>query len=82
MCGGQEKLVFLVFLAGSLNFCHAATAAFKTYCLYDDKTCDEDWQPFDNMFATLVGYDLPKGNPWATDSIEDPGLRKQVKRED
>jgi len=28
--------------------------------------------------SALVGYDLPTGNPYASDFIEDPGLRKQI----
>ncbi len=51
-------------------------SGLKTYCLGNEKTCDEFWAPFDNMFAALVGYDLPKGNPFATDTIEDPGITK------
>ena len=27
---------------------------------------------------TLVGYDLPMGNPFSSEFIEDPGLRKQI----
>jgi len=45
----------------------------KSYCLGSEDTCDEFWTPFENMAAALVGYDLPRGNPFATDSIEDPG---------
>ena len=34
--------------------------------------------PYYVFLSFLSGYDLPKGNPFATNSIEDPGLRKQI----
>ena len=44
---------------------------------FSDK-CDNTWTPIDNLEAALVGYDLPSGNPFASDFIEDPGLKKQI----
>eukprot|EP00095_Tigriopus_kingsejongensis_P005914 maker-scaffold392_size185621-snap-gene-0.24 protein:Tk05914 transcript:maker-scaffold392_size185621-snap-gene-0.24-mRNA-1 annotation:"PREDICTED: uncharacterized protein LOC100215110" len=57
---------------------HSTQAGLKPYCLLTETDCDENWTPFSNMASALVGYDLPKGNPFATHSIEDPGLRKQI----
>ena len=59
-------LPFLLFI-GNID------CTLKSYCLAEDDDCDEDWVPFENMASALVGYDLPKGNPFATNSIEDPG---------
>ena len=53
-------------------------ATLKTYCKKSDSTCDTTWTPVDNLEAALVGYDLPSGNPFASNFIEDPGLRKQI----
>ena len=36
------------------------------------------WEPLPNLRSALVGYDLPTGNPYASDFIEDPGLKKQI----
>ena len=44
---------------------------------FSDK-CDNTWTPIENLEAALVGYDLPSGNPFASDFIEDPGLKKQI----
>ena len=52
-------------------------ASIKTYCKDGDE-CDDTWTPIDNLEAALVGYDLPSGNPFASDFIEDPGLKKQI----
>lgn len=68
---------FLAVLA-MVKVSQASYGSLKSYCLVEDDECDEDWTPFENMASTLVGYDLPKGNPFATTSIEDPGLRKQI----
>ncbi len=66
----SQLLLLLLFLPlPSLS----GNSGLRTYCLGNEKDCDEFWAPFDNMFSALVGYDLPKGNPFATDSIEDPG---------
>ena len=64
------RLTLLLLLAILASEC---SATLKSYCLAEDDDCDEDWVPFENMASALVGYDLPKGNPFATDSIEDPG---------
>jgi hypothetical protein len=57
----------------------SASTGLKTYCLTaKDPECDDEWQPFANMASALAGYDLPRGNPFATTAIDDPGLRKQV----
>ena len=55
-----------------------ANATLKTYCKKSDSKCDTTWTPVDNLEAALVGYDLPSGNPFASNFIEDPGLRKQI----
>ena len=48
----------------------------KTFCVKPaDSECDVGWTPIPNLGAGLVGYDLPTGNPFADDFIEDPGLR-------
>lgn len=52
--------------------------SIKTYCKTSDNTCDDFWTPLSNLEASLVGYDLPTGNPFASNFIEDPGLRKQI----
>ena len=54
------------------------STSLKTYCQKSDSTCDTTWTPVDNLEAALVGYDLPSGNPFASNFIEDPGLRKQI----
>jgi hypothetical protein len=36
------------------------------------------WEPLPNLRSALVGYDLPTGNPYASNFIEDPGLKKQI----
>lgn len=72
----KTKLMVLFFLL--LLSIDSSQSALKSYCGFKEKTCNEDWTPFSNMGAVLVGYDLPKGNPFSTSSIEDPGLRKQV----
>ena len=61
-----------------LTFTTHLQATLKTYCKKSDSTCDTTWTPVDNLEAALVGYDLPSGNPFASNFIEDPGLRKQI----
>ena len=69
----------LVFATVLVSLSSSSSSSLKTYCIYsEDKDCDENWTPFPGMTSALSGYDLPKGNPWAGDAIEDPGLRKQV----
>jgi len=50
-------------------------STLKTQCKKDKTDCDENWTA---ATAALVGYDLPTGNPFASEFIEDPGLRKQI----
>lgn len=73
----HQNAFFGLLLALAL-FLHGVQGGLKTYCLANENDCDENWTPFPNMASALVGYDLPKGNPFATHSIEDPGLRKQI----
>ena len=40
--------------------------------------CDAEWTPIPNLGSALVGYDLPTGNPFSDDFIEDPGLRQKI----
>ncbi len=56
----------------------SASGSLKTFCLKSDNECDTSWAPIENMESALVGYDLPTGNPFASEFIEDPGLRKQI----
>ena len=55
-----------------------SVGGLKTFCKKSDSSCDATWAPLDNLEASLVGYDLPTGNPYASLFIEDPGLRKQI----
>jgi hypothetical protein len=51
----------------------------KNFCVKPtDSDCDIGWTPIPNLGAALVGYDLPTGNPFADDFIEDPGLRQAL----
>lgn len=61
-----------------LTFTTPLEATLKTYCKKSDSKCDTTWTPVDNLEAALVGYDLPSGNPFASNFIEDPGLRKHI----
>ena len=61
-----------------LTFTTPLEATLKTYCKKSDSKCDTTWTPVDNLEAALVGYDLPSGNHFASNFIEDPGLRKQI----
>ena len=63
--------------------CFAATqvrlsseTTLKSFCSKNsDSECDVGWTPIPNLGAALVGYDLPTGNPFSDNFIEDPGLR-------
>ncbi len=57
-----------------------ALAGMKTYCSYEDgdDSCDSEWTPFPNLASALVGYDLSKGDPFASGTLEDPGLRRRI----
>jgi hypothetical protein len=57
---------------------HSSQSSLKTFCLKSEADCDSSWSPIENIDAALVGYDLPTANPFASDFIEDPGLRKQI----
>lgn len=65
----------LIILLASLK---CIQCSLKTYCLDSESDCDVTWTPVENLEAALVGYDLPTGNPFASDFIEDPGLKKQI----
>ncbi len=68
-------LLYLLFL---LFYCQVGECSLKTFCASSDSKCDSTWTPIDNLEAALVGYDLPTGNPFASNFIEDPGLKKQI----
>lgn len=52
------------------------SSTIKNLCIKGtDSDCDSGWTPVVNMAAALVGYDLPTGNPFSDEAIEDPGLR-------
>jgi hypothetical protein len=52
------------------------SSTIKNLCIKGtDSDCDPGWTPVANMAAALVGYDLPTGNPFSDEAIEDPGLR-------
>ena len=72
MTVNYKVVLAVIFFQCSRCFC------LKTFCKKSDANCDITWTPLDNLEASLVGYDLPTGNPFASDFIEDPGLRKQI----
>ena len=67
-------IVLLTMVSGMV----AVSDAMRTFCKKSDSKCDSTWVPLDNLGASLVGYDLPTGDPFASNFIEDPGLKKQI----
>ena len=63
-------LVYLLGVGGVV-----VVEGLKTFCKKSDSKCDTTWTPLDNLEASLVGYDLPTGNPYASLFIEDPGTQ-------
>ena len=58
------------------NFRNTSGNTLKSLCSKNsDSECDVGWAPIPNLGAALVGYDLPTGNPFSDNFIEDPGLR-------
>ncbi len=68
--------LFSTFLIVFAHFHCTRQSSLKTFCAKGtDSDCDAGWTPIPNLGAALVGYDLPTGNPFSDDFIEDPGLR-------